>query len=219
MTPLAVLFLTRDGDTKDADLAAFSCQPFAWRSPGDLMTLNTSRSGDHDTTEQMFPVLYQELRAVAHRFMSGERGSHTLQATALVNEAYLRLVKQRKIEWQTDSQLLSVASQIMRRILVDHARAQQTQKRGGDQNHLLLCEDTSLGEEEQPIDILDLEEALQKLADLDERHCRIVELRFFAGLTINQTATVLGVAPRTVDAEWALAKSWLRSQLELGTTR
>ena len=183
------------------------------------MTLNTSRSRDHDTTEQMFPVLYQELRAVAHRLMFGERGSHTLQTTALVNEAYLRLVKQRKTEWQTDSQFLSVASRIMRRILVDHARVQQSQERGGDENRLLFCEDTSLGGEEQTIDILDLEKALQKLADLDERHCRIVEMRFFAGLTINQTATVLGVAPRTVDAEWAMAKSWLRSQLELGATR
>jgi len=177
------------------------------------MNPKTHSPGCPDTTMQMFPVLYEELRAQAVRFMSAERDNHTLQATALVNEAYLRLVKQRKVEWQTDGQFLSVASQIMRRILVDHARVQQTQKRGGDRHRLTFDEDTSPGKEDGSIDLLDLEAALVRLAELDERHCRIVELRYFAGLTIDQVAEVLEVAPRTVDAEWALAKAWLRTQL------
>jgi len=171
-------------------------------------------------TQELFSQAYRELRRLAHRFMQRERVSHTLQTTALVNEAYLSLAGQRGSHWRSRGHFLRFAAQVMRRILVDHAKARTTQKRGGGAPRLSfdegLCLSTPDGE---AVDLLALDEALGRLAELDERHALVVELRFFGGLTIDEIAGVLGVSPRTVDGDWALARSWLRVQLDAGEER
>ncbi len=159
------------------------------------------------------PLVYDELYRVAANYLRKERSDHTLQPTALVNEAYLKLVDISSVEWQDRAHFFAVSSNVMRRILVDHARAQKTDKRGGDAQKVEFDEAISFSKEKE-VDLLALNDALEKLAEIDERQSRIVELRFFGGLSVEETAEVLDVSARTVKREWAMAKAWLYQQMK-----
>lgn len=163
--------------------------------------------------DQMLPVLYQELHRLASHYLSREAVGHTLQPTALVHEAYLRLVDQRRVDWRNRAQFLGVAASMMRRILVNHARGRVARKRGGgaQQVPLSLIESPS-GRPE--VKLIALEEALERLAALDERKSKVVELKFFGGLTIEEIAEVLGISGATVEREWAFARAWLYDAME-----
>jgi RNA polymerase sigma factor (TIGR02999 family) len=174
------------------------------------------REGDRDAIDRLIPLVYAELRRIAARSLRAERKEHTLQPTALVNEAYLRMVEQRNAVWQNRAHFLGCAARLMRNILVDHARAHRADKRGGQQMRVTLGEDMLLIEERE-VDLLALDAALERLAEQDEQKCRIVELRYFGGLSTEETAEVLGVSDRTVKRAWALARAWLRRDLERET--
>ena len=170
--------------------------------------------GDQKALDRLMPLVYSELRRLAGNYLRRERQNHTLQPTALVNEAYLKLIDQRRAKWQNRAQFYGVAAQLMRRILVDHARAHQAAKRGGsDQQRLSI---TSAGElsEKLDTDILALHEALNELTVMDPQQGRIVELKFFGGLSIEETAEVLGVGHATVERDWKMARAWLRRKLD-----
>jgi RNA polymerase sigma factor (TIGR02999 family) len=171
------------------------------------------RGGDESALEKLTPIVYEELHRIARRCMAGERGEHSLQATALVNEAYLRLVDTRRVRWQGRSHFYAIAARLMRRILVDHARSRDARKRGGDARRVSLDE-TALVSPEPEVDLVDLDAALRKLAAQDPRKERVVELRFFAGLDVQETAEVLEVSPDTVMRDWRLARAWLARELE-----
>ncbi|HUR32521.1 MAG TPA: sigma-70 family RNA polymerase sigma factor [Vicinamibacterales bacterium] len=171
--------------------------------------------GDASALEQLLPIVYAELRRVAGRELRRERADHTLQPTALVNELYLRLVKQRSASWENRAQFFAVAAQLMRRILVDHARAQAAAKRGGASSRVSLSDAEGV-EVEPALEVLAVDRALTRLAMLDVEQARIVELRYFSGLTVEETAHVLGTSPRTVKREWRLARAWLYEQLRAG---
>ena len=166
-------------------------------------------AGDATATDQLLTVVYSELHRLARRSMNRERRDHTLQATALVNEAYMRLVAQRDVDWQSRVHFLAIAAQCMRRILVDHARTRRSQKRGGDARRVAL-DDELVVTEDRWTALTHLDDALTELAQVDERKARIVELRFFAGLSIEETAAALHVSPGTVMREWTFTKAWLR---------
>ena len=170
--------------------------------------LAASRGGDPVALEKLLPLVYDELHRQAMRFFGRERAGHTLQPTAVVNEVYLRLVKQRQAIWQNREQFFAVAAQMMRRILVSHARARQAAKRGGVEQRIALTEDVAIAPE-RDVNLLALDEALKKLQAIDLEKSRMVELRFFAGLSVAETAQVMGVSPRTVDRQWQTAKAWL----------
>jgi len=165
--------------------------------------------------DEVLPLVYEELRAIATRYMRRERPNHTLQATALVHDAFLNLVDQTRVEWQDRAHFFAIASQAMRRILVDHARARAAARRGGGVRAVSLDETVVLGSEPPlgPEDLLSLDAALSDLAVLDPRQARIIELRYFAGLTIEETAEAAGISPATVKREWALARAWLHRRL------
>lgn len=169
--------------------------------------------GDQAALDKLMPLVYNELRRLANNYLRRERINHTLQPTALVNEAYLKLIDQRNAHWQNRAQFFGVAAQLMRRILVDHARNAKAQKRGGsDQQRLSLTNvDRAIAKPE--IDLLALNEALNELAELDPQQSRIVELKFFGGLSIEETAEVLGIGHATVERDWKMARAWLRSKL------
>ena len=170
--------------------------------------------GDQKALDKLMPLVYSELRRLAGGYLRRERQNHTLQPTALVNEAYLKLIDQRRAKWQNRAQFYGVAAQLMRRILVDHARAHQAAKRGGsDQQRLSI---TSAGElnAKPDTDILALHEALNELSAMDPQQGRIVELKFFGGLSIEETAEVLGVGHATVERDWTMARAWLRRKLQ-----
>ena len=175
---------------------------------GITQLLAEASRGDQAALDAIFPLVYNELRRLADSYLRKERPDHTLQATALVHEAYLRLVDQTSINWQNRAHFFSVAAQVMRHILVDHARSHQRAKRGGSARKLSLDEAVSFFEEKD-IDLVALDEALTNLEKLDPQQSRIVELRFFGGLTIDELAEVLKISPATVSREWALAKMWL----------
>ncbi len=168
--------------------------------------------GDGNAAERLMPLVYDELRRLARSFLSRERGDHTLQPTALVNEAYLRLVDQTRVNWQNRAHFYGIASSMMRRVLIDHARAHATEKRGGGAVHLSI-EDAHLPIEERAADFVALDEALDRLAQFDERKCRVVEMRFFGGLTDEEIAQVLSVTTRTVLRDWKTARLWLYREL------
>jgi RNA polymerase sigma factor (TIGR02999 family) len=173
--------------------------------------LSELRAGHDEALEQLIPLIYAELHDIAVRQMRVERADHTLQPTALVNEAFLRLVDQRTVTWQNRAHFLGVAAQAMRRILVDHARRRRAQKRGSGGERVTLDEDLlSNGNE---LDLVLVDDALTTLATLDSRQARIVELRFFAGLSVEETAEVLEISPATVKRDWQFAKAWLKTQL------
>lgn len=168
--------------------------------------------GDREAASRLMPFVYDELRRLARIFLSRERGAHTLQPTALVNEAYLRLVDQTRVNWQNRSHFYGIAARMMRRVLVDHARAHAADKRGGAALRLSL-DDVQLPVEQRAADFLDLDEALERLARMDERKCRIVELRFFGGLSDEEIAEVLEISTRTVLRDWKTARLWLYREL------
>jgi RNA polymerase sigma factor (TIGR02999 family) len=168
--------------------------------------------GDGDVLGELLPLVYDELRRLAAGYLRRERPGHTLQPTALVHEAYLRMVDQSQVHWQNRAHFLGVAAQMMRRILVDHARGQKAEKRGGDFQKLSLDENIDvLGE--RAADLVALDEALQRLAEFDPQKARVVELRFFGGLSVEETAEVLGVSAPTVKRQWRMAKAWLYGQV------
>jgi RNA polymerase sigma factor (TIGR02999 family) len=171
------------------------------------------RKGDESALQRLVPLVYDELHRLAHRYMAGERPGHGLQTTALVNDAYLRLVDSSRVNWQSRAHFFAVSAQLMRRILVDAARARQSQKRGGDWAQVPIEVAERLSQERET-DLVALDEALTALADVDERKSRVVELRFFGGLSVEETAEVLGVSPMTVMRDWAFAKVWLLRELD-----
>lgn len=181
--------------------------------PGDLTVLLLDWvAGDEDALERLTPAIYEDLKKIARNRLRGERNGHTLQPTALVNEAYLRLVDQERVQWTCRAHFFAVSARVMRRILVDHARRRQAEKRGGQAPAITL--DTAGIMESRGVDLVRLDDALRDLAKRDGRQSRIVELRFFAGLTIPETAAVLGVSAATVKLDWAMARAWLFRQLE-----
>lgn len=169
-------------------------------------------AGDEAAADRLTPLVYDELHAVAERFMARERSNHTLQPTALVHEAYLRLIDQSRADWKNRAQFFAVAANIMRRLLVDHARRHKAIKHGGDAQKLMLT-DSVRAPSEGDIDVLALDEALEELNRLNERHRKVVELRFFGGLTVDETAHALDVSPQTVRTDWYTARAWLRVRL------
>lgn len=171
--------------------------------------------GDQGAFEELMPLVYDELRLIAGRYLRNERPGHTLQSTALVHEAYVRLVDQNRVRWQNRAHFFGVAAQMIRRILVDHARGKQAVKRGADVVKLSLDE-AVVAAGDRDVDLVALDDALQSLAKLDAQQGRIVELRFFAGLSIEETAEVVGVSPATVKRDWAVAKAWLHRELAMG---
>jgi RNA polymerase sigma factor (TIGR02999 family) len=170
------------------------------------------RNGDLNARDELMPIVYQELHGLAHQYMSRERPGHTLQTSALVNEAFLRLADQREVQWQNRAHFVGLAGQMMRRILVDYARSRSYAKRGGGACQVSLDEELIVSDE-RSAEVVALDDALQSLARLDERKSRLVELRFFGGLSIEETAEVLGVSPGTVMRDWTLAKAWLRREM------
>ncbi len=164
--------------------------------------------GDKEALDKLMPLVYDELRRLARQHMRQERSGHTLQTTALVNEAYLRLVDQRRAQWQNRAQFFGVAARLMRRILVDHARSRHRLKREGEAHKVSLDEAATVSQE-QPTDVLALHEALKKLETMNVRMGRIVELRFFGGLSIEETAEVIKVSPGTVMKDWTFAKAFM----------
>ena len=168
--------------------------------------------GDRTALDRLIPLVHDELHRMAHRYMSGEREGHTLQTTALINEAYLRLVDSGRMHWQNRAHFFAVSAEVMRRILVDFARSRNYQKRGGNAVHLPLDQAPEVSQEREA-DLVALDEALIALAAIDQRKSKIVELRFFGGLSVKETAEVLKVSPDTVMREWKLAKVWLLREL------
>jgi len=182
--------------------------------PGDVTQLLAAwRNGDQEALSQLLPLVEHELRRRARQHMRRERPRHTLQTTALVNEAYLRLVRQKEVSWQNRAHFFAIASQAMRRILVDHAKTQRRAKRGGGAPTVSL-EDVAVVSPERSAELLALDAALDKLQALDPRKARMVEMRYFAGLSVEETAQVLEVSTATVMRDWRVAKAWLQRELE-----
>jgi len=165
-------------------------------------------NGDESALDKLTPLVYDELRSLAHRYMRREREGHTLQTTALVNEAYLRLVDQKDARWQNRTHFFAVAARVMRHILVDHARQHSRDKRGGGAQVVSLDEAATMSPE-RARELLALDEALDELAKTDKRKCEVVELRYFGGLSIDETAEILQITPITVSRDWRWAKAWL----------
>jgi RNA polymerase sigma factor (TIGR02999 family) len=168
--------------------------------------------GDKEALDRLMPIVYEELRRQAARYLRREQAGHTLQTTALIHEAYVRLVDQRNVQWQNRAHFFGIAAQLMRRILVDHARTKKRAKRGGSDIRVSLTEAT-VAVKGQDLDVVAVDEALQRLAAIDEQQSRVVELRFFSGLTVEETAEVMGISPATVKRDWSMAKAWLHREL------
>lgn len=178
--------------------------------------LQAWNGGDREALNQLIPFVYDELHRQAARYLRRERPNHSLQTTALINETYLRLVEQRNARWQNRAHFFAIAAQVMRRILVDYARARTRVKRGGDDPRVPLDDVALVAPEGGGVDLLALDEALTRLAALDEQQARIVELRYFSGMSIEETAEALGISPATVKRDWQMAKAWLHHQLGAG---
>jgi len=171
------------------------------------------RQGDDRALERLLPMVYAELRAIAGRHLGGERAQHTLQPTALVHETYLNLIQQRQVDWRNRAQFLGVAANAMRRVLLHHAEHRNAQKGVGARERVTLDEALATLEQSATVDLIDLNAALDKLAALDARQARVVELRIFGGLTIEEAADVLTISPATVKRDWDVARLWLRRAL------
>ena len=185
-------------------------------SPGDITVLLAElRAGNRSAESRLLPLVYAELRRRARRYMRGERPDHTLQPTALVHEAYLRLAGQREVDWQSRAHFFAVAAQLMRRILVDHARARKAEKRGGGEPRVALNESLAMTEEKSA-ELMALDEALTRLAERDPRQARAVELRFFGGLSEEEAAEVMGISLRTLKRDWSVARAWLFKEINRG---
>jgi RNA polymerase sigma factor (TIGR02999 family) len=168
--------------------------------------------GDQRALDKLTPLVYDELRHQAARYLRRERPGHSLQATALINEAFLRLIDAKDVQWQNRAHFFAIAANLMRRVLVDHARKREAEKRGGSMLRLTL--DESLAWAAAPdIDLLAIDEALDRLEAIDPQQARVVELRFFSGLTVEETATALGISPKTVKRDWSVARAWLRREI------
>jgi RNA polymerase sigma factor (TIGR02999 family) len=181
------------------------------------------RAGDEAALAALLPLVYEELRSLARGHLRHERGSHTLQRTALVHEAFLRIVDQKQVDWESRSQFYAIASQMMRRVLVDHARRRSAAKRGDGAPHVDLDAvvqeeggDSPLPVQETAIDFAAIDDALKRLEALDPQQGKLVELRFFGGLSIKETADIIGVSPATVKREWAIARAWLQREIMAG---
>jgi RNA polymerase sigma-70 factor, ECF subfamily len=191
------------------------------QTPGELDTNDISRllrawsDGDQNALNGLTAIVYEELRRLAHHYMERERSGHTLQTTALVNEAYMRLVDYKRMQWQDRAHFFAVAAQVMRRILVDHARSQNI-KRGGGVQHLAL-DDVAVVSGDRTGDLVALDEAMNALARFDSRKVQIIDMRFFGGLSVEETAEVLKVSSATVRRDWSIAKFWLYRELRGGT--
>ncbi len=170
-------------------------------------------AGDRAAADRFMPIIYDELRQQAHRYLKGERQNHTLQTTALVHEAYLRLIEQTNVDWQGRAHFFGLAAQMMRRILVNYAVSRSREKRGGVNETIALDETIMIANDNSEVDLLALDEALTGLEKMDERQARVVELRYFSGLSIDETAEVLAISPATVKREWNMARAWLRAEL------
>jgi RNA polymerase sigma factor (TIGR02999 family) len=175
--------------------------------------LSAWSDGDRAALDQLFPIVYRELRRIAHRQLRGERPGHTLSTTALVHEAYFKLVQLDRMRWQNRAQFFAIAARAMRRILVDYALARRRQKRGGGQPVLSL-DDVVVLVNHDADELVAVDEALKRLEALDERHARVVECRVFAGLNVEETAEALNVSPATVKRDWVLARAWLNRELK-----
>jgi RNA polymerase sigma factor (TIGR02999 family) len=175
--------------------------------------LNQYQSGDRKVLDELFPVVYDELRRLARSRLQGERSDHTLQPTALVHEAYLRLIEQHSTNWQNRAHFFGLAAEMMRRILVNHAVKRNAEKRFGSQTKIALDDAIDVLAERE-VDLVALNDALDKLAEFDAQQAKIIELRFFAGLKIEEVAEVLGVSESTVKREWRVAKAWLHDRLK-----
>jgi len=174
-------------------------------------------NGDQAALEQLTPLVYSELRRLAGRYLRKERPDHTLQSTALVHEAFIRMIDQRNVRWQNRAHFFGVAAQMIRRILVDHARSRYASKRGSGAPRLSLDEAIALPDRKD-LDLVALDDALNSLAKFDPQQARIVELRFFTGLTVEETAEVLGISPATVKRDWVTAKAWLYRDISRAMT-
>jgi RNA polymerase sigma factor (TIGR02999 family) len=185
-------------------------------SPPDITALLVDWSnGDKTALDKLFPLVEKELHRLAHSYMRRENPDHTLQTTALVNEAYLRLVDQKNTDWQNRAHFFAIAATIMRRILMNYARDRQRMKRGGDAIQVSLSE-ADLVSGQKASELLALDDALRKLSTIDERKAKVVELRYFGGLSVEETAEVLDVSSITVTRDWSMAKAWLARELENG---
>ena len=182
--------------------------------PGDITApLQQWSAGRGEVLDRLMPLVHDELRRQAARYLRRERRDHTLQSNALVNEAYLKLINRREANWKNRAHFFAIAAQIMRRILVDYARTRQCEKRGGAGRDLPLEEALLVVSDEPSIDLVALDEALARLASFDEQQARIVELRYFSGLNIEETAEALGISPATVKRDWNVAKAWLNQEV------
>jgi RNA polymerase sigma factor (TIGR02999 family) len=182
--------------------------------PADITRLLIAWSeGRREALDDLMPIVYADLRRVAAGYMRRETPGHALQPTALVHEAYVRLIDQRQVKWRNRAHFFGVAAGMMRRILVDNARRRRADKRGGGWERVTLAGDEAAADSHKEIDVLALHEALERLAAFDPQQARIVELRYFGGLTIEETAEVVGISPATVVREWTIAKAWLRADL------
>jgi len=181
----------------------------AGSAPDVTQLLANWSQGDQSALEQLMPLVYGELRRLAGAYLRRERSNHTLQSTALVHEAFMRLVQQQDVQWRNRAHFYAIAAQMIRRILVDYARSQHAEKRGSGAIKLALDEAMAVPQTGADIDLLGLNDALDRLAELDERQGKIVELRFFAGLSIEETAEVMHLSPASIKREWQTARAWL----------
>jgi len=182
------------------------------------LLLRRLRQGEREAADEIAPLVYGELRRIAGAFMRGERPGHTLQPTALANEAWLRLVDQTRADWQDRVHFFRVAARLMRRVLVDHARARLAGKRGSGEQNLNL-DWIEVADHPQKLEqILFVDEAIERLEDVDPQQARVVEMNYFGGLSIDETADALGISPRTVDRDWSMARAWLRRALSQRAT-
>jgi RNA polymerase sigma-70 factor, ECF subfamily len=177
------------------------------------LLLSALTRGEDSAASKLIPLVYDELRRLASSYMRRERVDHTLQSTALVHEAYLKLVEQRSVNWQSRAHFFGVAAQLMRRILIDHARGHSRQKRGGEQ-HKVSLDEVFVFSEQQADELLAVDDCLNRLAKIDPRQARIVEMRFFGGLSVDESAEALGISPKTVKRDWSVAKAWLYADLK-----
>jgi RNA polymerase sigma factor (TIGR02999 family) len=183
-------------------------------TPSDVTALLSELTrGNPEAGTKLIPLVYDELRRMANGYMRRERTGHTLQATALVHEAYLKLLGQHSVDWQNRAHFFGIAAHLMRRVLIDHARGHVRDKRGGGAEAVPLEEDLVFSAEKSA-DFLELDSALERLAAIDARQAKIVEMRFFGGLTVEETAEVLGISAKTVKRDWTVAKAWLHGELK-----
>lgn len=185
----------------------------AYRSKEVSLLLQAWSDGDRNAVDKLLPLVYDELHRQAHRFLRRERQGHTLQTTALIHEAYLTLVDQNRVNWQNREHFFAISANLMRRILVNYANARLRKKRGGSLEKLELDDTILIATKKRDFDLLALDEALTRLAAMDKQQAEIVELRYFSGLTIEETASVMGISPATIKRDWKMTRAWLYREL------